>query len=73
MIWLLGYRLMHRYVGAVGAGVRQIALAVIASALTAFAEAAWYGATTGVMWMARVRREPRLRRLEPRSARRSGC
>ena len=49
LIWLLGYRLMHRYIGAVGYAP-QIALTLIASALTAFAEAAWYGATTGVMW-----------------------
>ena len=49
VIWLLGYRAMHRYVGAVGT-ISQIALTLIASALTAFAEAAWYGATTGVMW-----------------------
>ena len=49
LFWLLGYRLRHRYVGAVGY-VSQIALTIIASALTAFAEAAWYGATTGVMW-----------------------
>jgi sulfoxide reductase heme-binding subunit YedZ len=49
LIWLLGYRVMHRYAGAVGY-VSQIALVVIASALTAFAEAAWYGITTGVMW-----------------------
>jgi sulfoxide reductase heme-binding subunit YedZ len=49
LIWLLGYRLLHRYVGAVGT-MSQIALAIIASALTAFAEAAWYGATTGIMW-----------------------
>src|SRR5689334_3901503 len=49
LIWLLGYRLMHRYRGAVGYA-SQIALTIIASLLTAFAEAAWYGATTGVMW-----------------------
>jgi sulfoxide reductase heme-binding subunit YedZ len=49
LIWLLGYRLIQRYVGAV-TYVWQIALTVIASALTAFAEAAWYGVTTGVMW-----------------------
>jgi sulfoxide reductase heme-binding subunit YedZ len=49
LLWLFGYRLWHRYIGAVGY-VPQIALAIIASALTAFAEAAWYGATTGVMW-----------------------
>jgi len=49
LIWLLGYRLWHRYVGAAGY-VSQVALAIIASVLTACAEAAWYGATTGVMW-----------------------
>lgn len=49
LFWLLGYRLIYRYVGAVGY-VSQIMLAVIAAALTAFAEAAWYGVTTGVMW-----------------------
>ena len=49
LIWLLGYRLWHRYFGAVGT-VAQIALTLIASVLTAFAEAAWYGTTTGVMW-----------------------
>jgi len=49
LFWLLGYRLMHRYVGAVGT-ISQIVLTIMASALTAFAEAAWYGATTGVMW-----------------------
>jgi sulfoxide reductase heme-binding subunit YedZ len=49
LFWLLGYRLIQRYTGAVGY-VWQIALAVIAALLTAFAEAAWYGATTGVMW-----------------------
>jgi sulfoxide reductase heme-binding subunit YedZ len=49
LIWLLGYRLWHRYVGAVGY-VAQIVLTIVASAFTAFAEAAWYGTTTGVMW-----------------------
>ena len=49
LFWLLGYRLIQRYAGAVGY-VWQVALAVIAALLTAFAEAAWYGATTGVMW-----------------------
>jgi methionine sulfoxide reductase heme-binding subunit len=49
LIWLLGYRLWHRYVGTVGP-VSQIVLTITASALTALAEAAWYGATTGVMW-----------------------
>jgi sulfoxide reductase heme-binding subunit YedZ len=49
LFWLLGYRLMHRYLGAV-TYVWQIALAVIAASLTTVAEAGWYGATTGVMW-----------------------
>jgi hypothetical protein len=49
LFWLLGYRLMHRYAGAVGY-VSQIVLTIIASALTAIAESAWYGVTTGVMW-----------------------
>ena len=40
---------MHRYLGAV-TYIRSAALALIAAALTAVAEAAWYGATTGVMW-----------------------
>ena len=44
-----GYRVMYRYVGSVGY-VSQVALTIISSALTAFAEAAWYGVTTGVMW-----------------------
>jgi sulfoxide reductase heme-binding subunit YedZ len=49
LIWLLGYRLMHRFIGNV-TYVWQIVLACVACALTAVAEAAWYGATTGVMW-----------------------
>jgi sulfoxide reductase heme-binding subunit YedZ len=49
LIWLLGYRLMHRFIGNV-THVWQIVLAFLACALTAGAEAAWYGATTGVMW-----------------------
>ena len=49
VFWLLGYRLWHRYLGAAGI-ISQIALTIIASVLTAFAEAAWYGITTGVMW-----------------------
>jgi len=47
LFWLLGYRLMHRYLGAVSYAW-SAALAFIAAALTAVAEAAWYGATTGV-------------------------
>ena len=49
LFWLLGYRLIHRYAGGV-TYVWSIALAFIAAALTAIAEAGWYGATTGVMW-----------------------
>src|SRR5262245_12175863 len=49
LFWLFGYRLLHRYAGAV-TPLRSIALTAVASALTAVAEAAWYGATTGVMW-----------------------
>ncbi len=49
VFWLLGYRLWHRYVGAV-TPVWSVALTLVAALLTAFAEAAWYGATTGVMW-----------------------
>ena len=49
VFWLFGYRLIHRYAGAVTLP-RSIALALVASVLTAVAEAAWYGATTGVMW-----------------------
>jgi sulfoxide reductase heme-binding subunit YedZ len=47
LMWLLGYRLMHRYIGNVGY-LWQIALTFIAASLTALAEAGWYGATTGV-------------------------
>lgn len=49
LFWLLGYRLIHRYAGGVTV-VRSVALAFVAAALTAVAEAGWYGATTGVMW-----------------------
>jgi methionine sulfoxide reductase heme-binding subunit len=49
LFWLLGYRLLHRYVGAV-ALPWTFALTLVAAVLTAVAEAAWYGATTGVMW-----------------------
>lgn len=47
LFWLLGYRLMHRFVGDV-TYLWSIALTLIAAALTAIAEAGWYGATTGV-------------------------
>jgi sulfoxide reductase heme-binding subunit YedZ len=49
LFWLFGYRLVHRALGAV-TYVWSVALTFIAAALTAIAEAAWYGATTGVMW-----------------------
>ena len=49
LFWLLGYRLVHRYLGEV-TYLRSAALALTAAVLTAVAEAAWYGATTGVMW-----------------------
>jgi len=49
LFWLFGYRLVHRYLGEV-TYLRSAALALTAAVLTAVAEAAWYGATTGVMW-----------------------
>jgi sulfoxide reductase heme-binding subunit YedZ len=49
LLWLLGYRLMHRYIGAV-TYIWQVALAFIAASLTAIVETGWYAATTGVMW-----------------------
>jgi sulfoxide reductase heme-binding subunit YedZ len=49
LFWLFGYRLIQGYAGGVTYG-RSVALAFIAAALTAFAEAGWYGTTTGVMW-----------------------
>jgi sulfoxide reductase heme-binding subunit YedZ len=49
LFWLFGYRLVHRYLGAV-TYPRLVALTFSAAVLTAIAEAAWYGATTGVMW-----------------------
>jgi sulfoxide reductase heme-binding subunit YedZ len=49
LIWLLGFRLIQRYAGGVNY-VWLVALSAVASALTAGAEAGWYGATTGVMW-----------------------
>lgn len=47
LFWLLGYRLMHRYVGAV-TYAWLLLLAPAAAALTAIGEALWYGTTTGV-------------------------
>lgn len=49
LIWLLGYRVVHRYVGSI-TYIWSIALTFTASVLTAIAEAGWYGVTTGVMW-----------------------
>jgi methionine sulfoxide reductase heme-binding subunit len=49
LIWLLGYRVMHRYVGDVSY-VWQIVLTFLAAALTAVTETLWYATTTGVMW-----------------------
>ena len=49
LFWLFGYRLAHRYLGEV-TSLRSVMLTLIAAVLTAIAEAAWYGATTGVMW-----------------------
>jgi methionine sulfoxide reductase heme-binding subunit len=49
LIWLLGYRLLQRYAGGVGYAW-QVALAVLAAALTAVTETLWYATTTGVMW-----------------------
>jgi methionine sulfoxide reductase heme-binding subunit len=47
LFWLLGYRLMHRFIGEVTLAWSAV-LAFIAAALTALAEAGWYGATSGV-------------------------
>ncbi len=47
LFWLLGYRLMHRTIGDV-TYLWLIALTFVCAALTAVAEASWYGATTGV-------------------------
>jgi methionine sulfoxide reductase heme-binding subunit len=47
LFWLLGYRLLHRYVGAV-TPLWSIALSLAAAALTAGAEALWYATLTGV-------------------------
>jgi sulfoxide reductase heme-binding subunit YedZ len=49
LIWLLGYRLLQRHAGGVGYAW-QVALALLASALTAATETLWYATTTGVMW-----------------------
>jgi sulfoxide reductase heme-binding subunit YedZ len=41
LVWLLGYRVLHRFVGNV-TPAWQLVLTVVASALTACGEAAWY-------------------------------
>src|SRR5260370_42313195 len=45
--WLMGYRLIHRFIGEVTAA-RLMGLAVAAAALTATAETCWHAAATGV-------------------------
>jgi sulfoxide reductase heme-binding subunit YedZ len=47
LIWLMGFRLLHRFAGPVTTG-RLFALAVAAAVLTAIAETSWHAAATGV-------------------------
>ena len=47
LVWLFGYRLLHRWIGDVTSW-QLLALAVGATALTAVGEAAWYSFGTGV-------------------------
>jgi methionine sulfoxide reductase heme-binding subunit len=47
LVWLMGYRLIHRFIGAVTTG-RLLGLAAAAAALTAIAETCWHAAATGV-------------------------
>ena len=47
LAWLLGYRLLHRFVGAV-TPLWQLVLTAIATVLTACGETAWYAFGTGV-------------------------
>jgi methionine sulfoxide reductase heme-binding subunit len=47
LVWLFGYRLVHRFAGGVGTW-HLLALAAVAAALTAVGEAAWYMFGTGV-------------------------
>jgi sulfoxide reductase heme-binding subunit YedZ len=47
LVWLLAYRLGHRFIGDMGPW-RLAVLAVVAAVATALGEAAWYGLTTGV-------------------------
>jgi methionine sulfoxide reductase heme-binding subunit len=47
LVWLVGYRLMYRFVGDVTTG-RLLGLAAAAAVLTATAETCWHAAATGV-------------------------
>lgn len=47
LLWLFGYRLVHRFAGSVGTW-HLLALSAVAAALTAVGEAAWYMFGTGV-------------------------
>jgi len=47
LAWLIGYRLMHRWGGAVSAG-QLLVLAVATAAATAAAEVSWHAAETGI-------------------------
>jgi sulfoxide reductase heme-binding subunit YedZ len=47
LIWLIGYRLTHRFAGDV-TPARLLGLAVVAAVLTATAETCWHAAATGV-------------------------
>jgi sulfoxide reductase heme-binding subunit YedZ len=47
LVWLLGYRLLHRFAGDV-TPVWQLALTAVAALLTAGGETAWYALGTGV-------------------------
>jgi sulfoxide reductase heme-binding subunit YedZ len=47
LVWLIGYRLIHRFTGDVTAA-RLMGLAVAAAAVTAAAETCWHAAATGV-------------------------
>ena len=47
LVWLLAYRLGHRFVGDMGPW-RLATLAILSAAATALGEAAWYGLTTGI-------------------------
>jgi sulfoxide reductase heme-binding subunit YedZ len=47
LVWLLAYRLGHRFIGDMGPW-RLAALAILSAVATALGEAAWYGLTTGI-------------------------